>query len=71
MELFKLILDRANIEKEVSATLNETDLAFIARYAFFYRRRVDLGKKIMNLLCQINDCTMEELIDNFKKLYSK
>lgn len=69
MELFKIIQSRKNsvIEEEIT----ETDLVFVATYGYFYARNKTLGKKILNLLAQVNDCTISELIENWDRLYKR
>lgn len=69
MELFKISQLRKN--SEISEEITETDLVFAATWSYFYGRNKTFGKKLLNLLAQVNDCTISELIENWDRLYKR
>ena len=71
IELFKVSWNRADLEVDVCEELTERDIAAIVQYAFFYGRNKSVGKKLLNLLAQVNSCTSTELIENWDRLYKK
>lgn len=71
IELFKISWNREDLKITASEELTESDIAAIVQYTFFYGRNKSVGKKLLNLLAQVNSCTSTELIENWDRLYKK